>query len=399
MLELEKLIKKVYENRSSAEVWENEKSQAIEQLKLLGAVDGEDVTDIGRRILQLPDMNPQFSRMIVEAEKEHVLEPVLVIVSILRTGSLLKWGKYADFTKENKSDLLAELDVWNYIRGDGNVDFYKLGLNKNHFFQSLKLFKELKKALNVRPNNQRANRQTILRCCLTGLICNCYIKSSDFHLNYIDSKTNPYHLDGTIFATYYIKELFYTRDAVCNKASICYSNNSKVVIAIPQKIKTKDKGEFLNMLNFCTELNKDSVQELAPSLLEEEITKEYDANNDAVKITVKKIFAKQITISEKITIDYSRNLLYKELKIKSEETKHIFEGITDSHIIVDGKEFEVYHSLIRKPYIHMSVKDILATKQKELWSSDNSRRVCIYCDELKMEAYTIDFLKECLKNN
>ena len=90
-------------------------SKAKVELTNIGALYENKVTDIGYKMVKIP-VSVQFARMIVEAEKYGVTEQVMTIAAILEMGGLLeKETSYSDFTMEDSSDLLAELDVWNKI--------------------------------------------------------------------------------------------------------------------------------------------------------------------------------------------------------------------------------------------------------------------------------------------
>lgn len=104
-----------------------ELSQAKTKLQRLGALDEHDhLTDIGEKMLGY-DTNPNFARMLVEAEKRGCLEEVALIVALMDQKSIFmplegksSTQKYKDFIYET-SDPLTLLNIWNeYV--DHNED-------------------------------------------------------------------------------------------------------------------------------------------------------------------------------------------------------------------------------------------------------------------------------------
>lgn len=101
--------------------------KAIQTLQRLGAVDkAGDLTEIGRRMARL-DTDPQFARMIVEAQDLGVEEPVALIASMMQNAQsdvfdrkfrtdIPMQEKYAHFIVPG-SDVLTRLKVWNeYVK-------------------------------------------------------------------------------------------------------------------------------------------------------------------------------------------------------------------------------------------------------------------------------------------
>ena len=129
---------------------------SINTLKLLGALDEDsNITDIGKKMIKMP-VSARCSRMIIEAEKYGCVEKVIKAVSIIEIGSLINskatktniWGndtkyEYSDFTKENKSDILAEIDIYDNIISHKYQDLSKSGINKKNFFRVKELVEKL----------------------------------------------------------------------------------------------------------------------------------------------------------------------------------------------------------------------------------------------------------------
>ena len=153
---------------------------AKNELAVIGALSANKVTELGHKIVKMP-VSVQFARMIAEAEKYGVTEQVMTIASIIEMGGLLaKEGSYSDFTSEKESDLLAELDVWNYINKMGHIDFKMLGIKKKSFFKIKEHIQKLKETLyGIVEITSNDDREAVLKSCLCGLVSHIYVRDYD----------------------------------------------------------------------------------------------------------------------------------------------------------------------------------------------------------------------------
>jgi len=100
-------------------------NDGIQVLQELGAFDAAgEITDIGRRLAQLP-VDPRLARMIVQADTEGCLPEVLVLAAALsipdprerpadrEEAARQKHARFADET----SDFMSYLNLWGYLRG------------------------------------------------------------------------------------------------------------------------------------------------------------------------------------------------------------------------------------------------------------------------------------------
>ena len=100
-------------------------NDGVQVLQELGAFDaGGAITDIGRRLAQLP-VDPRLGRMILQADTEGCLPEVLVLAAALSVpdprerpadreeAARQKHSRFADET----SDFLSYLNLWGYLRG------------------------------------------------------------------------------------------------------------------------------------------------------------------------------------------------------------------------------------------------------------------------------------------
>ena len=100
-------------------------NDGVALLQELGAFDAAgDITDIGRRLAQLP-VDPRLGRMILQADTEGCLREVLVLAAALsipdprerpvgrEEAARAKHARFADET----SDFMSYLNLWNYLGG------------------------------------------------------------------------------------------------------------------------------------------------------------------------------------------------------------------------------------------------------------------------------------------
>ncbi len=95
----------------------------VNLLQELGALDGERLTPLGRKLAQLP-VDPRLARMVLEADKNGCVREVMVIVAGLsiqdprerpaekRQAADEKHARFAD----PDSDFMAYLNLWNHVK-------------------------------------------------------------------------------------------------------------------------------------------------------------------------------------------------------------------------------------------------------------------------------------------
>ena len=318
---------------------------AKKELNAIGAIENGKVTDIGHKIAKMP-VSVQLARMIIEAEKYGVTEPVLTIAAIIEIGGLLTNGtSYSYFTSESKSDLLAELDVWNFINKSRYVDFEKYGIYKKNFFKIKEHIKKLKEVLygTVEISNT-GNREAITRSCLHGLISNVYVRDYDEYTSY-DKK--------------HVK---------LNRNSCINPYDAEIVVGIPKTIEYKTRyygwNSSMTLLTFATTIDVAMLLNLVPNQVEEEVKLRYSKSMDAVEVTVKRSFA-EIEIDSSIEIvkdhpEYNR--------LKKEFEKDTSSSNSQEVVEIDGKQFKVLHSFMQeKPVIYIDNETLFTTKEKEIF--------------------------------
>lgn len=116
-------------------------NQALEKLKMLGAVDDQTtITEIGKKMIEY-DTNPNFARMLVEAKNQKCLDAVSVLVGIMSGRSVFNYNRKTDgsFSKRYEkfvypeSDFITALNIWNeYVKHSETKETSRIWGDENH---------------------------------------------------------------------------------------------------------------------------------------------------------------------------------------------------------------------------------------------------------------------------
>lgn len=322
--------------------------QAKKELTAIGAISDDKVTELGHKIVKMP-VSVQLARMIIEAEKYGVTEQVITIAAIIEMGGLLdKEGSYFRFSSERKSDLFAELDVWNSISKMGYIDFEELGIRKKNFFKIKQHIQKLKETLyGIVKIENNDDREAVVKSCLCGLVSHIYVTNGYYKFHDIDGTT--IQLDR----------------------KSCVSEHAKLVVGIPKEIEIKNRYGFtdvLRFLTFVTEIDVHTLMEIAPNSIEQETKLRYSKTEDAVEVTIQKFFAGTVVDTE-VYYDYSHPE-YARLKAEYEEDQEQYNKQFNRQevIMIDGKIFKVeYDYFTRKNLVCLDDETLFTTGVKEVF--------------------------------
>lgn len=339
---------------------------AKKELNAIGALCNNKVTELGHKIVKIP-VSVQLARMIVEAEKYGVTEQVMIIAAIIEMGGLLsKEGSYLYFTHESKSDLLAELDVWNTINKMGYIDFKNLGIKKKTFFKIKEHIQKLKESVyGIVEITNNDDREAVVKSCLCGLVSHIYVKNYD-----------RYRSEDGI-------EVQLDRNS-------CLSNYPNLIVGIPKTIEGKNRyGRRcdLNLVSFASQIDLNTLFELVPNSIVEEKRLRYSRNIDAVEITIKRSFA-GILVDTEIKYD-NAHPEYSKLKAEyEEELKWSNDSVTHNSanqqevVVIDGRQFKVHYSFFDKGgVVYIDNETLFTTNIKELYL-DSGEKVHFCSDPL-----------------
>jgi ATP-dependent helicase HrpA len=167
----------------------------IDLLHELGALDGERLTQQGRRLAQLP-VDPRLGRMVLEAERNGCVHEVLVIAAALsiqdprerptdhQQAADEKHARFAD----KESDFLAYLNLWRYVEEQqkalSSSQFRRMC--RNEFLNYLRvrewqdLYGQLRQVVKP-PKAPPADGQRIHLSLLSGLLSHVGLKNVQKH--------------------------------------------------------------------------------------------------------------------------------------------------------------------------------------------------------------------------
>jgi ATP-dependent helicase HrpA len=167
----------------------------VDLLHELGALDGERLTKLGRRLAQLP-VDPRLGRMVLEAERNGCVHEVLVITAALSIQDPRERPtdhqqaadeKHARFV-DKESDFLAYLNLWKYVEEQqkalSSSQFRRMC--RNEFLNYLRvrewqdLYGQLRQAVKP-PKAPPADGQRIHLSLLSGLLSHVGLKNTQRH--------------------------------------------------------------------------------------------------------------------------------------------------------------------------------------------------------------------------
>ena len=229
--------------------------RAKRTLVALGALTKSgDVTRIGRQMEQFP-VESSYGRMLVEATQfgEEVQSKLAAIIGIQEIGGIVKGGPkhtgWHVYTKQTKSDLLAQYDVYLALP-DILPDMYEdIGIIGKNVHKATEVMERLERDLNLHniPMSPiTADEQDqLMRCIVAGQIDELWS---------IDERGNAEHI-------------FTKKHRELSSSSVV--RNPKLVTGTPfdLQVPTRSGGlETLNLLQGITAVNVDWLIELAPHM-------------------------------------------------------------------------------------------------------------------------------------
>jgi ATP-dependent helicase HrpA len=169
----------------------------VQLLEELGALDGRRLTEVGRKLAQLP-IDPRLARMVVEADRVGALREVLIVTAALsiqdprerpadkQQAADEQHGRFAD----PDSDFATYLNLWAYLREQQEA------LSSNQFrrrcraeflnaqrvreWQDLESqLRQVVQRLGMKPHDAPAQRQDLHRALLSGLLSHIGLKDGD----------------------------------------------------------------------------------------------------------------------------------------------------------------------------------------------------------------------------
>lgn len=272
----------------------SEIKQARQELVTLGCMekDGQ-VTKIGHLVAKLP-ISVMFGRMIVEADRLGVVDDIIDIAAILEQGGItiirnrdgvlgkLLWHKLCP--EEKESDLLAQLAIFLKARQMSKDQMIKHGIMIKAYFQTLERRRFLAESLRgkVRSFKSSGNRQSIIKAIVSGMLNHVYRKSFD---RWVNGDSEP---------------------RLLSDASVI-EQRTQFAVGIPFDVQYKDKRfgflKTLSLLTMATSVTPDILAEVAPHLIEIEVSPQatYNLTLDVCENLVKIFFNGKLLVEKVLT--------------------------------------------------------------------------------------------------
>lgn len=284
--------------------------------------DGE-LTEDGMKACKLP-LSIRNAKLIIEAEKHHCMQDMIKAVSIMEIGSLLNLEEctrnnrtYKNYIKSNiskKSDLLAEIELYDRICARHFPDLKKAYINIRNFTMIKKSVRKLRTTLmhlDYDINSQSSDSDDMLICILT-VFGDSLIRSSY----------------GCLYSEKNLDNIYFSAVSDLEYKSGLYASGLE--------LRLERRNHFgalsVSFLSFATIFTKDEIMLLAPfEDLHTSINFEYFSMLDKA-------------------IHYSRNIMYYNIRIESLSVE-VKEGDENYDIIYKKFQSEIEH-IIQMEEIH-----------------------------------------------
>jgi len=343
---------------------------SIKTLNLLGAIKDDKITEVGKRMIKMP-VSVRSAKMIIEAEKIGCVDTIIKAVSIIEMGSLINYNakneygdkyKYYNFTFESKSDILAEIDIYNSCINRISRDKLSNGINKKTFFRVKEMIDKLKSVLDVNFDWDRdVSKFDIISCIIAGIPDQIF---KSYGYDYYDTNKKSYKLTLN----------------TCLHAP-------QFVFGFPKTINYTDKWGFkrtIDIITMPTEVSAYELENIMPDWIEESYD-ESDVSYDKFSKSIVILFRKSymgIIIDTKYKFLKERDLLYHKFKhlIKTDDQK---EQNKNKFVIGDNVYLLHYDSWMYKyGILFVSWQDVLKSDITTLCDAD-SHPIEFRCDEFK----------------
>lgn len=239
-------------------------------LRTLGAFDCDNkITECGKVMAQLP-ISVRYARMIVEAQKRDVLSDVVTIASLAEFGGIKTSNvSYASFSREMKSDLLAELDCFYAVKSKliaGDPNPFEGVIERNYYRANELRVKIADILFNIYGEvSTSGNRAEIRKACAAGLVEFLYVRQTNgWYANPNDSFKRKLNLYSATLP-------------------------SKFLLGLPKNISLAYKGnsgnQMLYLISYAVMADIPLLEDVAPHLIHTEVKNEfrYDTNEYLIR--------------------------------------------------------------------------------------------------------------------
>lgn len=358
---------------------------AKELLTSIGAIgkDGK-ITSLGKRMAEMP-ISARYARMILEAEKNGVVNDVIIIVAILEIGSMVNFKEvnYRRFhIGTSESDLLAELQIYKKFETNKAINFKKEGIIAKRFFRIKELIAKIKRALSGKITfSDSHDTEAILKSCFSGMLDNIYMYEMGSYVSVKNTCESRY----------------------IDKNSILYGKYSDYVIGIPHDIQFEKWGSLnkIHIISMVSLISVDFLLRNYPEAFEVErgIEPYYDPGYGVCfSFTEYYYYGRRI---KKIRERDDNNPLAQQLKAEYEEellaaidNKKKIEPVVQKLVYVSGYEYVVEYSWKGEANIYVTPEELDKISEKCV-KLKNGKAVNINCNSCR--ANNFPALKKMVK--
>ena len=341
---------------------ETEKIEAAKQLLItLGALSKENLlTDIGREMAKMP-VSARIARMLVEARKYGYMQPMIKIAAILQNGSLKARGieNYIHRNGSYSSDLLYELDEFEFVRKNAPIDFKGEGINGKTYFRVLEYVKKLNSLYSEELIDvDTLDEDTVIKIVFSGMRDLVFFKEyGDYH-----------NIEETVIGS-------------VDRNSSCYLR-SRPIIGFPHTIEFKSRWgvkERILIISLCTSITPDKLVELdSENARKEEGTvechfffgelsvtrrvnyyyKDYNFYSTTQEVTDEEEISKAISEYEEMKAKEALRAKEEEERRKEEYNKWLKDRYDESHFVFGENEYYVHDCHSSHPEIELYLEDL-----------------------------------------
>lgn len=230
-------------------------ARAKRTLVALGALTGtNDVTKIGQQMEQFP-VESSYGRMLVEAQKytKSVQTKLAAIIGIQEVGGIVKGGTrytgWHKYTKQTRSDLLAQYDVYLALPQIAPEDYEELGIIGKNISKAREVMERLDHDLGLDPESLTpiaGNEQDqLLRSIVAGQVDQLWVVEDHGEVVHIHTKKRRELSSSTVV------------------------KNPKLITGTPFDLQVPARSgslETLHLVQGITAVNTDWLLELAPQM-------------------------------------------------------------------------------------------------------------------------------------
>jgi HrpA-like RNA helicase len=227
--------------------------RAKRTLASLGALKNGAVTDIGHQMERFP-VESSFGRMLVESKQQtpSVRSKLATIIAIQEVGGIVKGGPrysaWRRFTRQSRSDLLAQYDVLLSLPQIPEEEYEELGIIAKNIDKSMEVRDRLLRDLGLTADTLSEvgpdDEEPLLKCIVAGQLHQIWISEGISEVVHLQSKKR--------------REL----------SSTTVVKGAGIVVGTPFDLEVPTPGglEVLHLVNNITAVDPDWLQETAPDL-------------------------------------------------------------------------------------------------------------------------------------